>query len=87
MRLTWLEEAWEQYCDWVQTDRKTARKLNTLIKDIQRNAFTGLGKPEKLKGDQFGWWSRRIDEKNRIVYKIDNDSVIILSCKGHYDDK
>lgn len=87
MHLIWFEESWEEYVFWIQTDKKTTRKINLLIKDIQRNAYSGLGKPEQLKGNKSGWWSRRIDDKNRVVYKIENDSVYILSCRGHYDDK
>lgn len=87
MDLTWSERAWEQYCLWALTDKRTIKKLNALIKDIQRNGNTGIGKPEQLKDDLSGWWSRRIDDKNRVVYKIENDSVYILSCRGHYDDK
>lgn len=85
MRLLWEEEAWEEYCLW-QRDKKTLKRINTLIKDIQRNPFDGIGKPEALKGNLSGWWSRRIDEKHRIVYQEKEDSIIIASCMGHYDD-
>lgn len=85
MKLIWYEEAWEQYCSWQSQDKKTLKRLNTLIKDIQRNSFDGIGKPEPLKGALAGWWRRRIDDVNRIVYKESEGSIIIASCKGHYD--
>ena len=87
MKPQWYEEAWEEYLEWQLEDKKTLKKINALIKDIQRNGNTGIGKPEPLADNKSGWWSRRIDEKNRIVYKIINDNLIIASCKGHYDDK
>ena len=87
MKPQWYEEAWEEYLEWQSEDKKTLKKINALIKDIQRNGNTGIGKPEPLVDNKSGWWSRRIDEKNRIVYKIINDKLIIASCKGHYDDK
>ena len=87
MKPQWYEEAWEEYLEWQSEDKKTLKKINALIKDIQRNGNTGIGKPEPLVDDKNGWWSRRIDEKNRLVYKINEDSIIIASCNGHYDDK
>ncbi|MCI9455134.1 MAG: Txe/YoeB family addiction module toxin, partial [Dorea sp.] len=66
---------------------KTLKRINKIIKDIQRNPIDGLGHPETLSGNLSGWWSRRIDEKNRIVYKPNEDTITILSCKGHYSDK
>ena len=83
MRLLWEEQAWEDYCYWQVQDKKTLKRLNSLIKDIQRNSFNGIGKPEPLKGNYSGWWSKRIDEKNRIVYCIKDNSIIIASCRGH----
>lgn len=62
------------------------KRINTLIKDMQRDLFSGIGKPEPLKGNRNGWWSRHIDEKNRIVYREKDGAVVIASCKGHYDD-
>lgn len=85
MRLLWEESAWEDYCDWQKQDKKTLRKINALIKDIQRDTFTGVGKPEPLKENLSGWWSRRIDETNRLVYKEKDGFIIIASCKGHYE--
>ena len=84
MKLLWHEKAWEDYCSWQTEDKKTLKRLNMLIKDIQRDCYNGIGKPEPLKENLFGWWSRRIDNANRIVYKQDGENVIIASCKGHY---
>lgn len=84
MRLLWDERAWQEYLEWQQQDKKTLKRINALIKDIQRNTFEGIGKPEALKGNLSGFWSRRIDEKNRIVYCQKDDFIIIASCKGHY---
>ena len=67
MRLLWEEEAWEDYCLWQTRDKKLLKRINSLIKDIQRNTYEGIGKPEPLKGDLSGWWSRRIDDTHRIV--------------------
>lgn len=85
MKLLWDERAWQDYLGWQQEDKKTLKRINALIKDIQRNAFEGIGKPEALKGNLSGFWSRRIDEKNRIVYCQKDDYIIIASCKGHYE--
>lgn len=87
MKLLWEETAWEDYCYWQTQDKKTLRRINALIKDIQRNSFDGIGKPEPLKDNLSGWWSRRIDDTNRIVYCERNGAIIIASCKCHYDDK
>jgi toxin YoeB len=86
MRLLWEERAWEDYLYWQTQDKKTLKRLNTLIKDIQRSPFEGIGKPEPLKGNLSGLWSRRIDDTNRIVYYEQNEVVYIIACKGHYDD-
>lgn len=85
MRKIWSDEAWEDYLDWQMQDKKTLRRINLLIKDAERNPYTGLGKPEPLRGDLSGFWSRRIDEKNRLVYRFSPDFLEIASCKGHYD--
>ena len=79
-------KGWEEYCYWKTQDKKTIKKIDTLIKELFKNPMQGTGKPETLKGNLSGYWSRRIDEKNRIIYKIQEDSVEILSCQGHYDD-
>ena len=85
MKILWHENAWDDYCAWQTKDKKTLKKLNALIKDIQRSPFDGIGKPEPLKENLSGWWSRRIDDTNRIVYKQDGDNIIIAACKGHYN--
>ena len=85
MKKIWFEEAWEDYTYWQTQDRKTLKRINTIIKDIERSNFDGIGKPEPLKGNLSGFWSRRIDESNRIVYRIRNNTLEIASCKGHYD--
>ena len=72
---------------WQTHDNKTMKEINDLIKDITRNKYKGIGKPERLTGDKKEYWSRRIDEKNRLVYKIENDIVEIIHCKSHYGDK
>ncbi len=81
----WHGDAWDEYCKWMTTDKATLKRINELIKDLRRDPFHGIGKPEPLKHDLSGLWSRRIDEKNRLVYTADGDTVTILSCKGHYD--
>ena len=83
----WSDRAWEDYLYLQTEDKKTLKKLNQLIKDIERNGYIGIGKPEPLKGDLTGWYSRRIDSKNRLIYRLHEDGVIeILQCKGHYND-
>ena len=86
MRLLWYDRAWEDYIYWQTQDKKTLKRINTLVKDIQRDSYDGIGKPEPLKENMAGWWSRRIDEENRIVYKKEKDAIIIASCKGHYEE-
>lgn len=87
MGLLWQDDAWQEYLDWQEQDKRTLKKINKLLQDIQRNPSEGIGHPEPLSGNLSGWWSRHIDEKNRIVYKFDKDNVIVLACKGHYRDK
>ena len=87
MRLLWHENAWEEYLWWQMQDKKTLKRINMLIKDIQRSPYEGIGKPEPLTGNLAGWWSRRIDNANRIVYKENDGAIIIASCKSHYGDK
>lgn len=78
----------EDYIYWQTEDKRTLKKINQLIKDIIRNGYIGIGNPEPLKGNLSGYWSREIDEKNRIIYKVkDNDSIEIIQCRGHYSDK
>jgi len=85
MLITFSSHAWEDYTTWLKEDRKKLLKINQLIKEIQRTPFEGIGKPEALKYDLAGYWSRRIDREHRLVYKIDNETLIILSCRYHYD--
>lgn len=84
--LTFEEQAWEEYLYWQTQDKKTLKRINTLLKDIDCNTYDGIGKPEQLTGDLSEYWSRRIDEVNRIVYKEKNGAIIIVTCKGHYND-
>ncbi|MFT5860423.1 MAG: toxin YoeB [Flavobacteriaceae bacterium] len=84
MKLIWLTRAWEDYLYWQQNDKKTLKKINKLIKDIQRTPFTGIGYPEQLKHNLSGWWSRRINLEDRLVYKVENDSIVLLQCRKHY---
>ncbi len=83
MRKNWSEMAWEDYLS-LQSDKRLLKKVNELLKDIDRNGYAGLGKPEPLKADLSGFWSRRIDDYNRIVYKIEGDSIYIAQCGSHY---
>ena len=83
-RLLFAEKAWEDYLYWQETDKKMLKRVNLLLRDIVRNGNDGLGKPEPLKYRD--GWSRRIDEAHRLVYQLKEDSIVILQCKGHYDD-
>ena len=83
----WQDEAWENYLYWQTQDKKTLKRINKLIQDIERNGYNSVGKPEPLRGDLSGFWSVRIDEKNRIVFRIDNNILEIWQCGGHYEDK
>lgn len=85
MGLMWEDRAWDDYIYWQSQDKKTLKKINTLIKDIQRNSFEGIGKPEPLKESLSGLWSRRIDDVNRIVYFEKDGNIYIVACKGHYE--
>ena len=84
MKVKFHEIAWSRYLNWQQTDQAKIRRVNALIKEIQRHPFEGTGKPEPLKGDLSGYWSRRIDDKNRLVYRVEDDEVTIAQCGGHY---
>lgn len=84
MRLCWTEDAWDDYLYWQSQDRKTLKRVNTLIRGIERDPFGGIGKPEPLKWDYSGAWSRRIDSVNRIIYAISGDDLCILSVRDHY---
>ena len=85
-RLQWDYDAWQDYVYWQMQDKKTLKRINMLIKDIGRNPFDGIGKPEPLKGELSGFWSRRIDDEHRLVYVAEEDAILIIACKGHYND-
>ena len=85
MNITFSKNAWEDYSSWLKEDKNILKKINELIKDIQRTPFTGKGKPEPLKYDLAGFWSRRIDREHRLVYRIENKEILIYACKYHYD--
>jgi toxin YoeB len=85
MRITFSQNAWDDYISWQKDDKKIHEKINTLIKDIQRTPFEGLGKQEPLKYDLAGFWSRRIDLEHRLVYQYRDNEILIYSCRYHYD--
>lgn len=85
-KLSFSEKAWQEYLYWQTQDKKTLKRVNQLLQDIDRNGYSGIGKPEPLKGDLSGFWSRRIDDTNRLVYRLSDDLIEILQCKGHYND-
>ena len=85
MKYVFVDESWEDYLYWQKTNKKTLERINALIKDISRNPFTGNGKPEPLKYKHKGFWSRRIDEKHRLIYQIKDDEIRIAKCRFHYD--
>jgi toxin YoeB len=84
MKKVWSDEAWEEYLSWQTQDRKTLKRIHLLIQDIDRNGYDGIGKPEPLKHELHGFWSRRIDEENRLVYRIHNGQIEIAQCGSHY---
>jgi len=84
MLLTWTDFAWEQYEELQEKDKRLVKKINTLIKDIKRNGNEGIGKPEPLQHELSGYWSRRIDDKNRLVYKVSDNQITIVACANHY---
>lgn len=83
MKIRWEADAWTEYVGW-QSNKTLLRRINALIMEIQRHPFTGTGKPEPLRGDLSGYWSRRIDDRNRLVYRVEGDEVTIAQCGGHY---
>jgi len=85
MRIVFSKNAWEDYTSWLRDDKKNLKKINDLIKDIQRTPFQGKGKPEPLKYDLAGYWSRRINLEHRLVYQFENNEIRIYSCRYHYD--
>jgi toxin YoeB len=84
MRKIWFEKAWEDYLYWQSQDKKTLKRINQLVRDVERSPFEGVGKPEALVGNLSGFWSRRIDDKNRLIYRIKGEFIEILSCREHY---
>jgi toxin YoeB len=82
----WHDAAWAEDLYWQNQDKKTLKRINQLIKDIERTPYEGIGKPEPLKGNLSGFWSRRIDEQNRLVYRMQDEDCQIAQCKGHYAD-
>ena len=85
INITFTTKAWEEYCYWQSQDKRTLKRINTILTDIQRDNFVGIGKPEPLKNNFAGYWSRRIDSSNRLIYRINNNQIEILQCKGHYE--
>ena len=83
----WTDEAWEDFEYWLKQDKKTLKRILLLLKDIDRNGNEGIGKPEPLTGNLAGFWSRRINDKDRLIYKIDEKNIYILACRYHYSDK
>lgn len=86
MKKIWFDRAWEDYLSWQAQDKKLLKRINALIQDAEREPFEGLGKPEPLRGELSGFWSRRINDEHRLVYRVREDVLEILSCKGHYDE-
>lgn len=87
MNKIWSDDAWDDFEYWLNEDRKTLKRILKLLKDIERNGYQGIGKPEPLTGDLSGFWSRRIDDCNRIVYRINDGNILIAQCGSHYRDK
>lgn len=85
MRIIFSENSWEDYTSWLRDDKKILKKINELIRDIQRTPYEGIGKPEALKYDLMGFWSRRIDREHRLVYRVIENEILIYSCKYHYE--
>lgn len=86
MNRVFTENAWIDYKYWQTEDRKTLKRINSLIDDISRNGNSGIGKPEALRGNLSGFWSRRINDKDRLIYKIDENNIYIIACRKHYSD-
>lgn len=84
MKITWNSDAWKEYVEWQSEDKKVVKKINELIKDIERNGNEGIGKPEPLKHEFSGFWSRRITDKHRFIYKVTEEEIIIIACVNHY---
>ncbi|WP_089728978.1 Txe/YoeB family addiction module toxin [Candidatus Thiosymbion oneisti] len=82
--ISWHQKAWNDYLYWQQNDKRVLKRVNTLIKDMKRNPFDGIGKPEQLKHEWSGFWSRRINDKHRLVYTFQDGNIIIAQCRYHY---
>ena len=82
--ISWTDEAWNSYVYWQTQDKKTLKRINKLISDVKRSPFEGIGKPEPLKENLSGFWSRRIDDTNRLVYAVDDTAITVISCRYHY---
>lgn len=85
MKYIFVDESWEDYLYWQQTDKKMLKRINNLIREISRDPFNGIGKPEPLKYKYRGFWSRRIDGEHRLIYQVKNDEIHIIKCRFHYD--
>ena len=85
MKYIFVDESWEDYLYWQQTDKKKLKRINDLLKDIARNPFDGIRKPEPLKYKYAGFWSRRIDEEHRLIYRVQDDAIWVAKCRFHYD--
>ena len=85
MKFIFVDESWEDYLYWQKTDKKILNKINELLKDISRSPFAGIGKPESLKHKYKGFWSRWIDGEHRLIYKVNNEEILIAKCRFHYD--
>jgi toxin YoeB len=84
MPIKFSDQAWDDYLYWQTNDRATIKRINTLLKEIQRSPFEGIGKPEPLKHNLSGFWSRRIDEEHRLVYSVQDDTILVAQCRYHY---
>lgn len=85
MKFVFVDESWEDYLYWQKTDKKILNRINELLKDISRNSFSGIGKPEPLRHKYSGFWSRRINHEHRLIYQVKGDEILIAKCKFHYD--
>ena len=85
-KISFSEHAWQDYLYWQGQDKKVLKRINLLLQDIERNRYVGIGKPEALRGDLSGFWSRRIDEVNRLVYRVSGEFIEVIQCQGHYND-
>jgi toxin YoeB len=85
VKISFVDESWDDYLYWQKTDKKILKRINLLIKETSRNPFTGLGKPEPLKHQYQEYWSRRIDAEHRLIYKVRDEEIVIAKCRFHYD--